>query len=98
MEEVWSSKRSGQFSGYSFLCSDRIAIEMMQKRIWDDLTNKHFGDTGKRFDLDDKKRTPESIEAFLAEYLGKPIELLMIGREKDTSNGFPVWVFFFISL
>lgn len=65
-------------------------------RQWDwnkneELCKKHFGNSGQDWSY----RKPEKIQEFLADYLGKQIELIRIVRYPNT-NGWYNWRFDYI--
>ena len=71
------------------LFSDHLIMNMINDDIWESSAKKHFGDTGQNFD----NRTNEEIEAFLSDYLDRPVQLLSIDKVADVNRGFPVWTF-----
>ena len=54
------------------------------------LTLKYFGDTGQMFY---ENRPVKLVESFLCEYLSKEVKLVRITRQKNVSNGYPLWLF-----
>ena len=67
--------------------SDRLSQWDYKK--CDDLKFKHFGNRGDQY----YNRTPDKIEAFVSEYVGHPIKLILIMEYCNQSNGFPLWRF-----
>ncbi|MCW8829982.1 MAG: hypothetical protein OQK32_00495 [Gammaproteobacteria bacterium] len=53
------------------------------------LCEKHFGDRGQWWNT----REAEKIEAFLSDYLGRPVTLINIEKQENKATGFPVWRF-----
>jgi hypothetical protein len=68
--------------------SDRLSQWDYQKVR--DLKEKHFG---KQSDYWPSEQTPEKVEAFLKEYMGKDIVLCKITEYENQSNGYPYWRF-----
>jgi hypothetical protein len=70
--------------------SDRLYMWDSQKH--DQLCEKHFGNKGQYW----SNRKPESVEAFLRDYLGEDgLILCRIEQQKNVSTGYPVWRFDF---
>ena len=55
------------------------------------LCRKHFGNEGQLWE----KRDPKKIEAFLCDWIGKKIVLVVDIQYVNLSNGFPLWRFDF---
>lgn len=79
-------KSEGKANGTVY--SDRLNQWAYEKN--ERLKKIHFGNTGDYFD----SRSPEKIQSYLREYLDKPnLELVMIMKYCNHSNGYPVWRF-----
>lgn len=67
--------------------SDRMSQWDYEKN--DALKKKHFGNVSDYF----SGRQPKDIEAYLSDYFGKPVKLILVMEYCNVSNGYPVWRF-----
>ena len=67
--------------------SDRLLRQNYEKTR--KLMKKHFGNEGDYY----SGRTPEKIEMFLSEWLGKKVKLIYIMEYCNNSSGYPYWRF-----
>lgn len=79
---LWGYKK---VSGGSTAYSDRLWQEDHKKH--DELCMKHFGDKSQHW----ASRDVEKIQAFLSDFIGKPVELLRIMQCCNQSSGYPYW-------
>jgi len=58
---------------------------------YNELCKKHFGNMGQYW----SNRKPKLIEAFLCDYIGKPVTLTKVELTENVSTGYPIWIFFY---
>ena len=68
--------------------SDRLY--QWDSKKYGELCRKHFGNEGQNwFD-----RKPKNIEAFMSDWYGKPVKLIIMLEGCNVGNGFPLWLFY----
>jgi len=59
---------------------------------YNELCEKHWGNKGQYFD----RRSPDTIEKFLSDYMGKKVSLTMVVEWCNVATGYPLWSLHYI--